>query len=73
MLNTLAFGSYCTALAAMCYNLHKAKEQDDFEREIKEYREYDFEHETIRNIKDNETQKAIVLAKYRHESNQEVE
>ena len=48
MLNSILFGSYCGAFAGLCYNTIKIKQQDDWEREIKEYREYDFENEKLK-------------------------
>ena len=62
MLNSLLFGSYCFSIGAIGYNLAKQKLMDDFERDIKEYREYDFENEKIKVDKEA---KCIILAKYK--------
>jgi hypothetical protein len=48
MLNSVLFGSYLVSCGAIIRNMAKMKYQDDFERDIKEYREYDFHNETIR-------------------------
>ena len=64
MLNSVLFGSYCVSMAAVAMFQIKQKQIDDFEREIKEYREFEYEHETL--ATDNR-KKAIVLAKYEND------
>jgi hypothetical protein len=65
MLNSILFGTYCISLGAMGYNIGRMKLMDDQEREIKEYREYDFENEKVKVDKEA---KCIILAKYKPSS-----
>ena len=66
MLNSVLFGSYLVSCGAIVNNMAKMKYQDDFEREIKEYREYDFNNEKIKKeiFDKSNTAKCIILAKY---------
>jgi len=64
MLNTALFGAYCGSMMGMAYCAVKMKMMDDFEREIREYREFDFENEKLR---DEPLKKAIVLAKIKQD------
>ena len=66
MLNSVLFGSYLVSCGAIVNNMTKMKYQDDFEREIKEYREYDFNNEKIKKeiFDKSNTAKCIILAKY---------
>lgn len=65
MLNTLLFGSYCGAMGALCYHTAQINDLDHQDRDIKEYREYDFENEKVKKPDHNKEIKAIVLAQYR--------
>jgi hypothetical protein len=42
MLTTGLFASYAFGVGAIGYNMARVKLQDDFEREIRDLREYDF-------------------------------
>ena len=64
MLNTLLFGSYCGAMGVMAYHASLINEIDHFDRDIKEYREYDFENEKVKKPDHSKEVKAIVLAQY---------
>jgi hypothetical protein len=48
MLNSLLFGTYSLSIGAIVYNIAKTKLQDDFETEIRSYREYDFNNEKLK-------------------------
>ena len=73
MLNSVLFGSYLVSCGAIINNMAKMKYQDDFEREIKDYREYDFNHEKIKKEIFQKPSKAIILAKYFEDINKEGE
>ena len=66
MLNSVLFGSYLLSCSAIVGNMAKIKYQDDLQREIKEYREYDFNNEKIKKeiFDKSQTAKCIILAKY---------
>ena len=64
MFDSLLFASYTLAVSGMAYNTAQIKYQDDFEREVREYREYDYANETLRREKLDGAAKCIVLAKY---------
>lgn len=67
MLNSILFGTYSLSIGAIIYNLAKIKLQDDFESEIRQYREYDYNNEKLKKqdfLKGKET-KCIILAKYK--------
>ena len=63
MLNSVLFGSYCMTLGGLGYLAVKAKMMDDWEREIKDMREFNYEDETLREGKG----KAMVLAKIKQD------
>ena len=63
MLNSVLFGSYCMSLAGLGYLAVKAKLMDDWEREIKDLREFNYEDEQLREGKG----KAVILAKIKQE------
>ena len=66
MLNSALFGTYCVSVGAIVYNTVRIKWQDDFSREIKDYREYDFNHEKMEKEQfEDKPVKCIVLAKYK--------
>jgi len=48
MLNSILFGTYSFSIGAIIYNIAKIKLQDDFESEIRQYREYDYNNETLK-------------------------
>ena len=48
MLNSILFGTYSLSIGAICYNIAKSKLQDDFETEIRAYREYDYNNEKLK-------------------------
>ena len=48
MLNTVLFGTYAMSAGAIVYNLAQSKYKDDQQRDIKEYREYDFINEKMK-------------------------
>jgi len=50
------------ALGALCYHTAKINENDHFDREVKDYREYDFENEKVKKPDHDKEIKAIVLA-----------
>jgi hypothetical protein len=65
MLDSLLTASYGLAVAAMAYNTAKIKFQDDFEREVRDYREYDYANETLSREKlEGAATKCVILAKY---------
>ena len=66
MLNSLLFGAYAFSMGAMAYNAARIKFQDDFEREIKEYREYEFENEKLKkeHFENSKSNKCIILGKH---------
>ena len=64
MLTNVIFGSYCVGLGAISYNLYRIKMMDDFERQIRDLREFDFHNEELRQETDKKKQRAIVLAHY---------
>ena len=50
----------------MGYNFAQIKFQDDFQRDIREYREYDYANEALKREKfEAAASKCIILAKYR--------
>jgi hypothetical protein len=66
MLNSVLFGTYCVTVGIIGANTIRAKLMDDMDRELKAYREYDFNYEKM---KPEQFQKAkeencIILAKY---------
>lgn len=63
MLNSVLFGSYCVTLGGLGYLAVKTKLMDDWEREIKDMREFNYEDEALR----EGTGKAVVLAKVKQE------
>ncbi len=63
MLTTGLFAGYSFGVGAIIYNLSKIKLQDDFEREIRDLREYDIQNEMIKAEKDLPAN-CMVLAKY---------
>ena len=68
MLDSVLFGSYAMAVSAMGYNFAQIKYQDDFQRDVREYREYDYANETLKREKfDQEATKCVILAKYKRE------
>ena len=58
----LLFSSYCASVAGMAYYAGKSKLQDDFEKEIKDLREFDFNNEDLRDSTGAPDKRAIVLA-----------
>ena len=66
MLNTVLFGSYVLSCGAIIRNFVKMKQQDDMERDIKLYREYNYNDEKIKKemFDKYHTAKCIILAKY---------
>ena len=64
MLNSVLFGTYCFSIGAIIYNLNRIKMQDDYEREIKEYREYEFENEKLKKEHFQKDVKCIILGKH---------
>lgn len=64
MLNSLLFGAYCASIGGLAVQAAKIKMMDDFEKEVRTYREFDFNNEKLR---DDKHKKAIVLATYKHE------
>ena len=68
MLNTALFGTYCISVGAIIYNQVRIKWQDDFNRELHDYREFDFHDEKFKKEKfEGKGFKCIVLAKYREQ------
>ena len=68
MLDSVIFSSYCMAVGAMGYNFAQIKFNDDFQRDISEYREYDYENETLKSEKfDTAATKCVILAKYKRD------
>jgi len=63
-LNSVLFGTYCVSIGAIVYNFSRIKYQDDYEREIKEYREYEFENEKLKKQHFEKDVKCIILAKH---------
>ena len=66
MLNSLLFGSYCGCLGVMALNAAKQRNLDEYETDLKEFREYDFSHEAIKmdHFKKNKPLNCIILAQY---------
>ena len=73
MLNSALFASYCATLGLLGYNVVKSKLIDDFDRELREYREYDFSHEKLKKdqFQKNKEVNCIILAKYQSQDQQE--
>jgi len=68
MLNSALFGAYCCSVVGMAYCAVKLKLMDDMEKEIREYREFDFENEKLR---DEPLKKAIVMATIKQQPSEE--
>ena len=64
MLNSVLFGTYCFSIGAIVYNLTRIKAQNDYEQEIKDYREYEFENEKLRKEQFEKEVKCIILGKH---------
>ena len=66
MLNSVLVGSYLLSCGSIVNNMKKMKYQDDFEREIKDYREYDYDNEKIKEeiFGKSNSAKCIILDKY---------
>ena len=79
MINSLLFGTYSLSIGAIIYNIAKTKLQDDFENEIRQYREYDYNNEKLKKeqFQSGKESKCIILAKYKdpylHQENQNIE
>ena len=68
MLTYGLFAGYSFGVSAIAYNLARIKLQDDFERELRDLREYDIANETIKVSKDLPTD-CMILAKFRPQMN----
>ncbi len=68
MITTGLFTGYAFGVSSIVYNMARIKLQDDFEREVRDLREYDYGHEHINAEKDLPI-KCIILAKYNPELN----
>jgi len=66
MLNSVLFGTYAVSAGAIIYNIASQKMKDDVQRDIKEYREYDFINEKMKkeSFENGKELKCIILAKY---------
>ena len=71
MISTALFTGYAFGVSSIVYNIAKIKLQDDFEREIRDLREYDYTNELINAEKDLPV-KCIILAKYIPEQNPDI-
>ena len=71
MLTTSLFVGYAFGVGAIINNMTKVKLQDDFEREVRELREYDFNYETIDPEKDLPN-KCMILANYNPQLNKDL-
>lgn len=63
MLSYGLFAGYSFGVGAIVYNMTRSKLQDDFERELRELREYDLSHETI-NAEKELPNKCMLLVKH---------
>jgi len=62
----MLFGSYCVSVAGMVYFVTRIKLMDDFEKDIRDIREFDFHNEKLREESGKYGDKrAIVLATYK--------
>jgi hypothetical protein len=66
MITGALFAGYAFGVGSIVYNISRIKLMDDFEREIRDLREYDYQNETINADKDLPI-KCIILAKYKPE------
>jgi len=73
MLDSLLFGTYACSVGVMAYHTAQIKYQDDFEREIKDYREYDYANETLKRERFSGPTNCIILAKYIDRQMQEMQ
>ena len=63
MITSALFAGYAFGAGSIITNITRIKLMDDFEREIRDLREYDYQNETINAEKDLPI-KCIILAKY---------
>lgn len=63
MITSALFAGYAFGAGSIIANITRIKLMDDFEREIRDLREYDYQNETINAEKDLPI-KCIILAKY---------
>ncbi|CDW74479.1 UNKNOWN [Stylonychia lemnae] len=71
MLTSGLFAGYSFGVGAIVYNLCRTKLQNDFEQELRNLREYDFQNETIP-LKELPV-KCMILAKYDPEQNKDLQ